>query len=102
MAYEVTTHPEAQDELDEALAWLDDQSLWSGGRMLTAYDATIGLIASRPESFRKVHLDCRRLNMSEFPFYIIFRVRGDSIFVLAVAHNKRHPDYWKHRIEDPT
>ncbi len=33
-----------------------------------------------------------------FPYSIIFRVDSDRIYVIAVAHAKRRPGYWKDRL----
>lgn len=100
MALEVTTHPEALEELDEAMAWLARDSDRAPQRLLTEYDACIAQIKSRPESFRFVYRLYRRLNLKRFNYAIIYRLRGEDIFVIAVMHQKRHPNYWKHRIDD--
>ncbi len=31
---------------------------------------------------------------------VVYREYGDAVYVIAVAHEKRHPDYWKRRIID--
>ncbi len=68
--------------------------------MLAEYDAHIAKIVERPESFRPIYSSYRRLNLHRFPYAIIYRIRARDIYVIAVMHEKRHPDYWKHRIED--
>ena len=100
MAYEVTTHPEALEELDQALEWLAKGSNWTPVRLLSEYDSHVAQIKQRPESFRFAHQGYRRLNLHRFPYAIIYRLRASDIYIIAVMHQKRHPDYWKHRIED--
>lgn len=39
----------------------------------------------------------RRVNLTGFPYYIAYFIRGEHIVVAAVAHASRHPDYWKMR-----
>ena len=39
----------------------------------------------------------RRLLVSRFPYQIIYRVRPRKIVVVALAHVKRRPGYWKDR-----
>ena len=33
-----------------------------------------------------------------FSFAVIFAERSNQLFVVAVAHGKRHPDYWRERL----
>jgi hypothetical protein len=35
-----------------------------------------------------------------YPFSLICIVRGDGIEVVAVAHGRRRPGYWRSRLRD--
>jgi hypothetical protein len=35
--------------------------------------------------------------MRRFPFQIIYRVPGEDVVIIAVAHTSRSPDYWPNR-----
>lgn len=39
----------------------------------------------------------RRLNLQVFPYYIPYTVRGSTLWILAIAHAKRKPEYWIER-----
>ena len=39
---------------------------------------------------------CRRTR--PFPFYICYKVEGETIYFLGLIHERRHPDYLKRRI----
>jgi len=39
----------------------------------------------------------RKCALRRFPFSIFYRASTNEILVLAVAHAKRHPDYWHAR-----
>ncbi len=39
----------------------------------------------------------RRVNLSVFPFYIAYVIRGETVVLLAVAHSAREPEYWMKR-----
>ena len=45
----------------------------------------------RPEGFRRV-------NLPGFSYYVAFVLRGDRIFIVAVAHASRHPAYFRNRL----
>jgi hypothetical protein len=36
--------------------------------------------------------------VSRFPYQIVYRRRPDEIVIVAVAHVKRKPGYWKDRV----
>jgi hypothetical protein len=38
------------------------------------------------------------MNLHKFPYYIAYFIRGECMFIAAVAHASRHPDYWKNRL----
>ncbi|RLA45335.1 MAG: type II toxin-antitoxin system RelE/ParE family toxin, partial [Gammaproteobacteria bacterium] len=35
--------------------------------------------------------------LSRFPFSVIYRMSGDTIYVVSVMHNSRKPGYWHAR-----
>jgi len=39
----------------------------------------------------------RRYVMRRFPFVVVYRVVGSTVEVVAVAHGRRKPGYWKSR-----
>lgn len=42
--------------------------------------------------------DTRRMILGRFPYKLLYSVEGDVIYIIAVAHMHRAPDYW---IEPP-
>jgi hypothetical protein len=39
----------------------------------------------------------RRILLLGFPYQIVYRLRPAEIVIVAVAHLKRRPGYWKNR-----
>ena len=54
-------------------------------------------IVTNPLLWREREGGWRRVNLPGFPYYIAYVIIDEVILVLAVAHAKRHPDYWKNR-----
>jgi toxin ParE1/3/4 len=54
-------------------------------------------IKRNPYASRIIRGDFRRQLLSRFPYGIIFRIDENCIFIAAVMHLKRKPDYWEHR-----
>jgi len=42
----------------------------------------------------------RLINLRAFPYYIPFIIRGSTLWVLAVAHSARKPEYWINRKQE--
>jgi plasmid stabilization system protein ParE len=89
----------ASTELTEAVRWYEDRRPGWGDRLLTAVTATMTLVEAHPEigSPRRGHPAARQLKVRGFPYLIAYRIRPDDVYVVAVAHAKRRPGYWRHR-----
>jgi hypothetical protein len=60
-------------------------------------DRAFSLIDESPERWPAYVGATRRFLLGKFPFSIVYRARAGSILVLAVAHAKRRPGYWRTR-----
>ena len=40
----------------------------------------------------------RRLMVDGFPYDVVYRAHVDAIEVLALAHHRRRPGYWRRRV----
>ena len=56
-------------------------------------------IEAAPQLQRPWRHGTRRHFNREFPYALIYVERPDRIMLLAVAHFKRRPDYWRERLE---
>lgn len=103
MTREVRLEPEARAELREAMLWYDEQRPGLGEEFVSEIGATIEAISGRSESFPRVlgALGVRRALVHRFPYAVVFLVAQDLLIVLAVAHGKRRPLYWRARKPRP-
>lgn len=92
----------AEYEIKEAALWYDDQQSGLGDQFATAcYDA-IEQIEVQPDRFGRMETirsrrDIRRCVLQKFPYIIVYEIIQDDIFVLAVSHASRRPNYWIRR-----
>ncbi len=63
-----------------------------------AASSAIRLVVEFPQRWPKYLYETRRLVMQRFPFSIVYLDELDSVIVVAVAHSKRKPGYWKDRV----
>ena len=90
-------HPEATDEATAGVQYYEQCELGMGTRFRTCLSDAYEEILLNPLLCRKRPGGFRRYNLPVFPYYIAFFVFRNRIYVAAVAHNSRHPDYWKGR-----
>lgn len=94
--------PEASAELEEAALWYEAQRSGLGLALLAAVDRAVEHLAAWPDSGIPVpgvpaSLSVRQLPVSRFPYRIAYLVTPQELRVLAVAHDRRRPDYWHAR-----
>ena len=105
MKFDLNQHPEADDELTAA----HDYYLKVGGsdlsdRFSDRIESAVDFVFQWPHAFPRFPIEyapvtVRTYGLEEFPFSIVYAVGESEIFVLAYAHEKRKPGYWKHRLE---
>lgn len=64
---------------------------------LTELDGAVERIAETPGQWPVYLQGTRRFLLRKFPFAIIYREVGETIQLVAVAHGRRKPGYWKDR-----
>lgn len=46
-------------------------------------------------------LEVREAFLKRFPYRVVFVELPEEIRVVALAHKRRRPGYWRHRVEHP-
>lgn len=96
----VIHHPHAEAELIEAARFYERRVRGLGAEFLGAVDRAVAEILEDPERWPIEEHEVRHFLMERFPYAIHYRVLPDHLRILAFKHHKRHPDYWRHRIDD--
>ncbi|MDQ3284011.1 MAG: type II toxin-antitoxin system RelE/ParE family toxin [Acidobacteriota bacterium] len=63
--------------------------------------ATVARISEYPDAgqvVRRTRNLVRRIPLSHFPFFLIYRRREDFLQIVALAHTSRRPYYWRARL----
>jgi len=97
MSPSLSIHEAAEAEINEAADFYDLQSPGLGNELLAEIERTIQSILEFPEAAPLVQGRVRKRNIAKFPYAIIYSLRPDEIRILAVAHHKRRPFYWRGR-----
>ena len=91
-------HPEADTEFAAQVEYYEDQQPGLGQRFYSEVIGCLDWIAENP-ALPRLRQSYRRVNLKVFPFYIAYVVEGDLVWVLAIAHGRRRPGYWKERMK---
>ena len=94
----VRFHSEATEELSQAIAYYEQQKIGLGLDLLAAVEQAVQRIRQNPE-WGAPYKDTvfRHVKTHRFPFVIFYVEWENSLWIVAVAHAKRRPDYWRRR-----
>lgn len=90
----------ANDELVDACDWYEQQQTGLGLRFKDAVRDAAQRIARTPLLFPVDLEDVRRYVMNRFPYTLRYVLRGDEVWIVAVSHHHRRPDYWVERVNN--
>ena len=96
----VVFHQHARLELSESIAFYDSINPDLGDAYFSALVRKLEIIGRHPDAGRTGAGGFRVIGITRFPFSIRYRVDEDLIYVIAVSHQRRQPDYWCHRLRD--
>lgn len=96
----VRFHRLALRELFAAARKCDRERPGRGARLLDEVDGTILRIARAPHQGSPYLFGTRRFVLQRFPYSTVYITMSDLGHVLAVAHHRRKPGYWRRRLRD--
>jgi|LFRM01.2.fsa_nt_gb plasmid stabilization system protein ParE len=94
----VDFHPEADAEFVEAVAYYEDCEPGLGIDLSREVFATIQNVVDYPTMWPEIEDEVHRCLVHRFPYGVLYSIEPDGIFILAVMHLHRDPEYWKHRL----
>jgi len=93
----IEIHELAEAEIEEAAAFYDMQSPGLGSAFIDEFQRAIERIAEFPDAAPLTRDRVRKRFLNRFPFSVIYSVKPEKVRILAVAHQKRRPFYWRGR-----
>jgi plasmid stabilization system protein ParE len=94
----VQFHPEAIAEARAAAQWYRERNTSAADAFLSELNRAVEKISETPEMRHLYAGGTRRLLLRRFPFSVIYREVSGNIEVVAIAHGRRKPGYWKTRL----
>lgn len=96
MTYEF--HPEAEQEFVEAAAYYEQNVTGLGQRFGSEVRHAIERLLEYAELGSPIDAGLRRLVLVRFPYVLIYSFTPDMLTIVAVAHARRRPGYWRARV----
>jgi plasmid stabilization system protein ParE len=93
--------PEAGEELAEAAEFYERAQTGLGNAFTLEVERTVDRICAFPESGSKFSTSTRGKITANFPFWVIYRTDTGDVTIIAIAHQRRKPDYWRKRKDAP-
>ena len=92
--FAVEVHSLAADEAEATERWYRERNETASIRFRDELDRAVELISERPEAGAPYVAHTRRVLLRRFPFFVVYRVLGERVQIVAVAHARRRPGYW--------
>jgi toxin ParE1/3/4 len=92
------TLAEAEEEFAESASYYEAKVPGLGLRFRNEVAAAVNWIQRNPELPRLRPKGYRRVNLRVFPHYVAYVIRQDTIWIVAIAHGQRRPEFWINRI----
>lgn len=90
----VSFHPLAEQELNDAARYYDLESSGLGAAFLAETQRCCDAIIEYPEAGQIARRTIRRRLLRRFPYAVLYTIRPDVVRVLALMNLRRRPAYW--------
>lgn len=94
----VSIHPSVNDELHETAKFYAeraDQAL--GLAFIAEFERALNFLTHNPELGAIWRGTARRFPLRRFPYNLVYQIKPEELRIIALAHQRRRPGYWKNR-----
>ena len=89
---------EAEREFAESVRYYEAKETGLGWRFRMEVVEAVRWIEQNPDLPRLRERNYRRRNLHAFPHYVAYVIRGETVWIVAIAHGHRRPEFWLERI----
>jgi toxin ParE1/3/4 len=91
-------HRQARAELDDSIEWYNERREGLGLELHEEVSAALARIEADPGvGARHGNTRFRFFRVRRFPYVIYYQELPERIWVAAIAHGRRRPNYWRKR-----
>jgi toxin ParE1/3/4 len=95
---QVSFHPDAIEEAVAAARWYRQRSARAAERFVDELNEAVDRIVDAPQRWPLGPRGTHKVKLPCFPILVIYREVRTVVQILAIAHGRRRPHYWKTRL----
>lgn len=95
----VRTHSSGGWRKPRLRCWYQRRSIRAAEMFIDELDRAIERIRDHAGQFPEYAAGTRRIVLPRFPYIVVFRETAAGIEIIAIAHGRRRPGYWRDRAE---
>ncbi|MBD3795616.1 MAG: type II toxin-antitoxin system RelE/ParE family toxin [Epsilonproteobacteria bacterium] len=97
---QLSFHPDVAVDIKGSFDWYEKELNGLGYAFISELENAYEAILHSPLVWANFEYGFKRYLLSRFPFSVVYKVTKETIFIIAVMHNSRNPNYWVERIEE--
>jgi plasmid stabilization system protein ParE len=97
----VRFHDEARLELIAQVGYYEAAREGLGDAFNSEVEAIVEVVARNPDSGLQYNFGTLRKVLKRFPFSVVYVVLPAEVVILAIAHFRKRPGYWRDRSVNP-
>ncbi len=92
-------HAEARAEAKAAFDYYWEESRSAALNFNLGWRSAYSKLRKFPRLYAQYLHGARRILLNRYPYFVVFRELSHEIQIIAVAHARRRPGYWKKRVK---
>jgi plasmid stabilization system protein ParE len=97
MALRIIIRPLAEEDLSSAVKWYILESEKLAAAFLFEFNDAVNIVSRVPLGFQKKYKTVRAFALKKFPYNVYYIVNKNTMYIVAVLHQKRNPKLLKKR-----
>ncbi|MCC7422496.1 MAG: type II toxin-antitoxin system RelE/ParE family toxin [Planctomycetaceae bacterium] len=99
MTWNLEVRPAAAKDILDVFEWYESEREGLGHDFVQSVEETLERIRESPEGPALIYRDIRVRTTHRFPYGVYYRLREDTIRIMAVVHLHRSSAAWKSRAD---
>lgn len=88
----------ASVELEEAVAFYNQQMPGLGYEFAAEFSAAIERISEFPRAWPRFEQNVRRYRLARFPYGVLYHIHEDTLLIVGLMHLAMDPTPWRNRM----
>jgi len=94
----IVFHPDVKIDIQGSYTWYESKLHGLGLQFISELEQSFDAISYAPSTWSTFEHGLKRYILARFPFSVIYKEKDEEVYILAVMHNSRNPEYWKERV----